>query len=77
MLEDNEWREYFWTLLPNTTNENSCNESPQIPIATALLTTLSDLLFCPNFTISPIVNMVNIYLNFTIKKLNLFNENFF
>lgn len=50
MLEDAEWRSYFWTLLPTDTKE----DVPKISIATALLTTISDLLFCPNFTINSI-----------------------
>ncbi|CAB3400506.1 unnamed protein product [Caenorhabditis bovis] len=44
MLEDAEWRGYFWTPMPQ--EENNRN------YATLLLEILSDLLFCPDFTVS-------------------------
>jgi hypothetical protein len=50
MFEDAEWRGYFWTALPSKDEETKDN----VPIASALLATLSDLLFCPNFTVSPL-----------------------
>ncbi|KAI1731955.1 high-temperature-induced dauer-formation protein [Ditylenchus destructor] len=49
MLEDPEWRGYFWTAMPSSEEK----EGIDIPIAAALLSALSDLLFCPNFTIGP------------------------
>uniref|UniRef100_A0A915DJQ1 Uncharacterized protein n=1 Tax=Ditylenchus dipsaci TaxID=166011 RepID=A0A915DJQ1_9BILA len=48
ILEDAEWSIYFWTALPTENKEDA-----SIPIAAALLSALSDLLFCPNFTIAP------------------------
>uniref|UniRef100_A0A915EFL1 Protein HID1 n=1 Tax=Ditylenchus dipsaci TaxID=166011 RepID=A0A915EFL1_9BILA len=53
MLEDAEWRSYFWTALPTENKEDA-----SIPIAAALLSALSDLLFCPNFTIAPPNNTI-------------------
>lgn len=38
-------------------------EGNDIPIAAALLSALSDLLFCPNFTIGP-PSTVNLYTQF-------------
>lgn len=49
MFEDGEWRSYFWTALP-TKNDSG----PEIPIASALMSALGDLLFCPNFTVAPL-----------------------
>ncbi|CAD5221855.1 unnamed protein product [Bursaphelenchus xylophilus] len=46
LFEDSEWRELFWSPLP----------SEDIPLASVLLGILSDLLFCPDFTVSPFSN---------------------
>ncbi|KAI6201050.1 hypothetical protein M3Y96_00800100 [Aphelenchoides besseyi] len=47
LFEDPEWRSYFWSPLPSDTP----TEKP-IPMASVLLTVLSDLLFCPEFTVA-------------------------
>uniref|UniRef100_A0A914Y1R8 Protein HID1 n=1 Tax=Panagrolaimus superbus TaxID=310955 RepID=A0A914Y1R8_9BILA len=47
MFEDEEWRTYFWSALPQT----DATAKP-IPLASALLTCLGDLLFCPGFTVA-------------------------
>ncbi|PAV55668.1 hypothetical protein WR25_01525 [Diploscapter pachys] len=44
MLEEAEWRGYFWTPVPRGDN--------QVPLASTLLSVLSDLLFCPGFTVT-------------------------
>ncbi|CAI4229407.1 unnamed protein product [Auanema sp. JU1783] len=43
MQEDPEWRGYFWTCIPHG--------NAQVPMASLLLSSLSDLLFCPGFTV--------------------------
>ncbi|EPB68889.1 hypothetical protein ANCCEY_12026 [Ancylostoma ceylanicum] len=44
MFEDAEWRGYFWSSVPTGDG--------QLPMASVLLGILSDLLFCPGFTVS-------------------------
>ncbi|PAV64750.1 hypothetical protein WR25_26240 [Diploscapter pachys] len=44
MFEEAEWRGYFWTPVPRGDN--------QVPLASTLLSVLSDLLFCPGFTVT-------------------------
>lgn len=44
MFEDAEWRGYFWSPIPHGDN--------QTPLASLLLKVLSDLLFCPGFTVT-------------------------
>ncbi|CCD72276.1 Protein HID1 [Caenorhabditis elegans] len=44
LLEDAEWRGYFWSPIPHGDAAK--------PLAAVLLETLSDLLFCPEFTIT-------------------------
>lgn len=46
MFEDQEWRNYFWSPLPT-----DASNSVKIPMASVLMTVLSDLLFCPDFTV--------------------------
>lgn len=46
--EEPEWRSFFWTVMPS---ENKDLEN-KIPIASMLISALSDLLFCLNFTIT-------------------------
>lgn len=48
-FEDEKWRGYFWTFLPS---QNSQEKS--LPMASILLSILSDLLFCPGFTVNPL-----------------------
>jgi hypothetical protein len=47
LFEDQEWREYFWSPLPSDTPD-----SKPVPMASTLLTVLSDMLFCPEFTVA-------------------------
>jgi hypothetical protein len=57
LFEENEWRSYFWTAFPE---EIAKEGEKKVPLASVLLNALSDLLFCPNFTVGPIdKNMVN------------------
>ena len=51
MFEDEEWRTYFWSALP----QSDATAKP-IPLASALLTCLGDLLFCPGFTVAKLAN---------------------
>ncbi|CAJ0955279.1 unnamed protein product, partial [Mesorhabditis belari] len=44
MLEDADWRNYFWSPIPSGDS--------QIPLASLLLGVIEDLLFCPDFTVS-------------------------
>ncbi|KAL3095385.1 hypothetical protein niasHS_007484 [Heterodera schachtii] len=50
-FEQNEWREFFWTNLPQDENAGLNDSQKDLPLSKLLLTALSDLLFCPNFTI--------------------------
>ncbi|XP_046552525.1 LOW QUALITY PROTEIN: protein HID1-like [Haliotis rubra] len=49
IFEDPDWRGFFWSTLPGHSEEGE-NESP--PLAQSLLNALSDLLFCPDFSVS-------------------------
>ncbi|KAL8587675.1 cell wall biogenesis protein [Nucella lapillus] len=49
IFEDPDWRGFFWSTLPGQSEEGE-NESP--PLAQSLLNAVSDLLFCPDFTVS-------------------------
>ncbi|XP_072167716.1 protein HID1-like [Diadema setosum] len=46
IFEDPDWRGFFWSTLPG---QSSDEES--LPLAQSLLAALSDLLFCPDFTV--------------------------
>ncbi|KAJ8317846.1 hypothetical protein KUTeg_002937 [Tegillarca granosa] len=48
IFEDPDWRGFFWSTLPGQAEETE-NESP--PLAQSLVNALSDLLFCPDFTV--------------------------
>ncbi|XP_033117901.1 protein HID1-like isoform X1 [Anneissia japonica] len=48
IFEDPDWRGFFWSTLPG----QSSDEETQ-PLAQSLLNSVSDLLFCPDFTVSP------------------------
>lgn len=49
IFEDPDWRGFFWSTLPGQSEEGE-NESP--PLAQSLLNAVSDLLFCPDFTVT-------------------------
>uniref|UniRef100_A0A914H2N5 Uncharacterized protein n=1 Tax=Globodera rostochiensis TaxID=31243 RepID=A0A914H2N5_GLORO len=51
LFEESEWRQFFWTNLPDNGTDGLNDSQKQLPLAKLLLTALSDLLFCPNFTI--------------------------
>ncbi|KAK2182053.1 hypothetical protein NP493_369g05010 [Ridgeia piscesae] len=51
IFEDPDWRGFFWSTVPGPTTDDSVeNEMP--PLAESLLNALSDLLFCPDFTVA-------------------------
>ncbi|CAF0756988.1 unnamed protein product [Didymodactylos carnosus] len=56
IFEEPEWRGFFWSDIPNKQPQNARNESGDFsssqPLAERLLQTLSDLLFCPDFTVA-------------------------
>uniref|UniRef100_A0A0V0G467 Protein HID1 n=1 Tax=Triatoma dimidiata TaxID=72491 RepID=A0A0V0G467_TRIDM len=49
IFEDPEWRGFFWTSLPDNSGERNEESSP---LAHSLLSAISDLLFCPDFTVA-------------------------
>ncbi|OWF55930.1 Protein HID1 [Mizuhopecten yessoensis] len=49
IFEDPDWRGFFWSTLPGQSEETE-NESP--PLAQSLINAISDLLFCPDFTVA-------------------------
>ncbi|XP_035695425.1 protein HID1-like isoform X3 [Branchiostoma floridae] len=56
IFEDADWRGFFWSTLPGQAGENdSLNDEDggSMPLAQSLLNALSDLLFCPDFTVAP------------------------
>lgn len=48
IFEDPDWRGFFWSTLPNQSEETEIESSP---LAQSLLNALCDLLFCPDFTV--------------------------
>ncbi|VDN22508.1 unnamed protein product [Gongylonema pulchrum] len=48
LFEDSDWRSFFWSLPPAEQNE----QVPQQPLACTLISVLTDLLFCPEFTVA-------------------------
>ncbi|CAH0564929.1 unnamed protein product [Brassicogethes aeneus] len=46
IFEDPEWKGFFWSSLPT-----SGEDDDSIPLAQSLLNAISDLLFCPDFTV--------------------------
>ncbi|XP_078317660.1 protein HID1-like isoform X2 [Crassostrea virginica] len=48
IFEDPDWRGFFWSTLPNQSEESEIESSP---LAQSLLNALCDLLFCPDFTV--------------------------
>uniref|UniRef100_A0A915HQG4 Uncharacterized protein n=1 Tax=Romanomermis culicivorax TaxID=13658 RepID=A0A915HQG4_ROMCU len=51
IFEDLDWRGYFWSTLP--LQEDAEQAGHGLPLGKSLLNTLSDLLFCPDFTVTP------------------------
>ncbi|XP_019645558.1 PREDICTED: protein HID1-like isoform X6 [Branchiostoma belcheri] len=48
IFEDADWRGFFWSTLPGQAEDGG-----SMPLAQSLLNALSDLLFCPDFTVAP------------------------
>ncbi|XP_063868545.1 protein HID1-like isoform X2 [Scylla paramamosain] len=48
IFEDPDWRGFFWSSLPA-----SGDEGESVPLAHSLIHALCDLLFCPDFTVTP------------------------
>lgn len=46
IFEDPDWKGFFWSSLPGKEDEES------VPLAHSLLNAISDLLFCPDFTVA-------------------------
>ena len=49
IFEDSDWKGFFWTKLPNETFSTSTDE--ELPLAKSLIMSISNLLFCPDFTV--------------------------
>ncbi|OZC05016.1 hypothetical protein X798_08009 [Onchocerca flexuosa] len=52
LFEDSDWKGFFWSLPPAEENE----QFPHQPLACTLISALTDLLFCPEFTVSSLRN---------------------
>ncbi|VDO01311.1 unnamed protein product [Rodentolepis nana] len=50
LFEDPEWRPFFWSVLPAQNDSNS-DVTSSVPLAQTLISSLCDLLFCPDFTV--------------------------
>ncbi|VUZ41805.1 unnamed protein product [Hymenolepis diminuta] len=50
LFEDPEWRPFFWSVLP-AQNESNSQATSSVPLAQTLISSLCDLLFCPDFTV--------------------------
>ena len=60
IFEDPEWRGFFWSTVPGGRNGSSRAQIPEDddddmearPLAQTLINSISDLLFCPDFTVA-------------------------
>lgn len=52
IFEDMDWRGYFWSTLPASETDGE-SVPGGVPLGKLLLNTLCDLLFCPDFTVTP------------------------
>jgi len=50
IFEDPDWQGFFWTKLPSQTENEDANEET-MPLAHSLIIAISNLLFCPDFTV--------------------------
>lgn len=66
LFEENEWREYFWAPLPDSEKDGLKSSDKESSLAKLLTGALSDLLFCPNFTIGILGKNI-------VSKLDIFN----
>ncbi|ESN93547.1 hypothetical protein HELRODRAFT_88577 [Helobdella robusta] len=53
IFEDPDWRGFFWSTLPGHKRDDANEPDNSVPLAQSLITSLCDLLFCPDFTVSP------------------------
>ncbi|KAK4308434.1 hypothetical protein Pmani_019871 [Petrolisthes manimaculis] len=53
IFEDPDWRGFFWSILPAREGEEEGSEGEPLPLGHSLIQALCDLLFCPDFTVSP------------------------
>ena len=51
IFEDSDWRGFFWTSARPAGDQETDAES--LPLAQTLMVALCDLLFCPDFTVTP------------------------
>jgi hypothetical protein len=51
IFEDADWRGYFWSALPA---DSPSDRQDTLPLAKALLAALTDLLYCPEFTVQAV-----------------------
>ncbi|XP_013870307.1 protein HID1b [Austrofundulus limnaeus] len=55
IFEDADWRGFFWSTIPGAKRTGSLDEDEDVdearPLAESLLLAVSDLLFCPDFTV--------------------------
>jgi hypothetical protein len=58
IFEDPDWKGFFWSSLPSSSvvshEEEEEVRQENLPLAQSLLLAISDLLFCPDFTVSPL-----------------------
>jgi hypothetical protein len=58
IFEDPDWKGFFWSSLPSSSvvshGEEEEVRQENLPLAQSLLLAISDLLFCPDFTVSPL-----------------------
>ncbi|XP_017838678.1 protein HID1 [Drosophila busckii] len=52
IFEDDKWRDFFWSSLPASQQQEAGNHTPTVPLAQSLLNAICDLLFCPDFTVT-------------------------
>uniref|UniRef100_A0A8C1QL24 HID1 domain containing b n=1 Tax=Cyprinus carpio TaxID=7962 RepID=A0A8C1QL24_CYPCA len=51
IFEDPDWRGFFWSTVPKVGKTDESDDECTRPLAESLLTAISDLLFCPDFTV--------------------------
>uniref|UniRef100_A0A674AJJ3 HID1 domain containing n=1 Tax=Salmo trutta TaxID=8032 RepID=A0A674AJJ3_SALTR len=51
IFEDADWRGFFWSTVPGAGRQDEGDDDGARPLAESLLLAVSDLLFCPDFTV--------------------------
>ena len=51
IFEDHDWQGFFWTSLPSQTSQDDHEAESSAPLAQSLILAVSNLLFCPDFTV--------------------------